>query len=90
MDVIEVDLGKRFSKKIAMGSIAKVLFNELKDYDEAILDFRNIQFISRSFAQEYIFHKHNSKVNVIEKNMSEFIKGLLEVVEKDYNKTFLS
>ena len=90
MTVIELDLEERFSKKIGMGSIAKILFSELKDYDEAILDFKNIQFISRSFAQEYVYHKNNSKVHIIEKNMFDFIKGLLEVVEKDYENTFLN
>lgn len=73
-----------------MDSTAIVLFNEFDDSEEVILDFTNVEFISRSFAQEYVFLRHHSKTHIIEKNMNDFIKGLMEVVEEDFKETCLS
>ena len=46
--------------------------------------------MSRSFAQEYVFQKHNSNIEIKEENMNDFVKELLEVVEEDYVETCLS
>lgn len=45
--------------------------------------------MSRSFAQEYIFQKHHTKVNIDEINMNNSIKQLLDIVEEDFNNTCL-
>ena len=90
MIVKEIDLEKRFSKKIGMKSTVRTLFKEFENCDEVILDFKNVEFISRSFAQEYVFLRYHSKVKIIEKGMNEFIKGLLDVVEDDFKETCLS
>ena len=54
------------------------------------MNFKDIEFMSRSFAQEYVFQKYNSNVEITEENMNDFVKGLLEVVEEDYVETCLS
>lgn len=90
MNSKEIDVGKEFSKKIAMDSTAIILFQCFHEEKEVILDFKNVEFISRSFAQEYIFQRYHSQVNIIEKNMNGFIKGLLKVVEDDFRKTCLA
>lgn len=89
MNAVEINLEKTFAKKLGMRTTAKKLFNDLENETEAILNFKDIEFMSRSFAQEYVYQKHNSKVHIIESNMSDFIKGLLEVVEEDYKETCL-
>ena len=90
MNTVEINLEQRFAKKLGMRTTAKRLFQDLEDETEAILDFKDIEFMSRSFAQEYVFQKHKSKAHIIEANMSDFVKGLLEVVEEDYKETCLS
>lgn len=90
MNAVEINLEKTFAKKLGMRTTAMKLFNDLENETDVILDFKNIEFMSRSFAQEYVYQKHNSKVHIIESNMSDFIKGLLEVVEEDYKETCLS
>ena len=52
-------------------------------------DFESVEFVSRSFAQEYIQQKYNSNFKVTETNMCDFVAGLMNVVEKDYMKTCL-
>ena len=76
-------------KKLGTGPTAKKIFNAINDYDKAIINFENIEFMSRSFAQEYVFQKHNSKSKIAEINMNDSIKRLLEVVEEDFNESCL-
>lgn len=90
MNSVEINLEKVFAKKLGMRTTAIKLFQDLEDKTDAILNFEDIEFMSRSFAQEYVYQKHNSNVHIIEANMSSFIKGLLEVVEEDYRETCLS
>lgn len=87
MSTININLEEKFSKKLGVGPTAKMLFQEINQYSFATLDFNNIEFVSRSFAQEYIFQKHNSSVKIDEINMPDSIKQLLEVVEEDFKNT---
>lgn len=89
MTVVKINLEKTFAKKLGLGTTAMKLFQDLEGQSEVILDFKDIEFMSRSFAQEYVFQKHNSSVHIIESNMSEFVRGLLDIVQKDYEETCL-
>lgn len=57
--------------------------------DSVILNFQNIEFMSRSFAQEYVFQKYNSKIDITEINMSHSIRQLLDIVSEDFEETCL-
>ena len=77
-------------KKIRYGfNCKKKIFQEINNKSEAILNFKNIEFMSRSFAQEYVFQKHNCNTKITEVNMSESIKQLLYIVSEDFEKTCL-
>jgi hypothetical protein len=45
--------------------------------------------MSRSFAQEYVFQKHNSNCKITETNMIKSIEQLLKIVEEDFEETCL-
>ena len=87
MEKIELKLINQYPKKLGTAPTAKKIFSEINSYEEAILNFRDIEFMSRSFAQEYIVQKHLSQTKIIERNMECSIKKLLEVVEEDYQNT---
>ena len=53
MSEYEIILEEAYSKKLGMGSTAKKIFQEINNKPEAILNFKNIEFMSRSFAQEF-------------------------------------
>ncbi len=89
LKTIKIDLEKRFSKKIGLDSIANILFSEIAGYDKVILDFKNIEFISMSFAQEYVYQRYYSKIEIIEINKNDFVDGLLKAIEKEFKKTFV-
>lgn len=86
MTKFEIKLEEKFSNKLGIGPTAKKLFQELNGNDSVILNFENIEFMSRSFAQEYVFQKNNSKSTIIEINMNENIERLLELVCEEYEK----
>ena len=86
----EVNLENTFAKKLGMRTTAKRLFDEIRGEKKVILNFQDVEFMSRSFAQEYVFQKHNSNIEIKEENMNDFVKELLEVVEEDYMETCLS
>lgn len=89
MSEYEIILEEAYSKKLGMGPTAKKIFQEINNKPEAILNFKNIEFMSRSFAQEYVFQKHNNNTKITEVNMSESIKQLLDIVSEDFEKTCL-
>lgn len=90
MTKLEIILEKEYNKKLGMGPTAKKIFQRINEESEVILNFENIEFMSRSFAQEYVFQKHNSKCNVTEINMSDSIEKLLEIVEEDFKRSCLN
>ena len=89
MSKLEINLEERYSKKLGVGPTAKKLFDEIKNESSVILNFENIEFMSRSFAQEYVFQKHNSASEIEEINMDDSIKRLLDVVEDDFKRSCL-
>ncbi|WP_405297289.1 STAS-like domain-containing protein [Methanobrevibacter sp.] len=88
MTQIEINLSDRYKNKLGIGPTAKKIFQETEGYDKVILNFENIEFMSRSFAQEYVFQKYNSKSKVIEINMNENIEELLKLVTEEYEEYF--
>lgn len=89
MTKFELKLIEKYPKKLGTAPTAKKIFDEINDENEVILNFENIEFMSRTFAQEYIFQRHNSKTKITEINMNESIKQLLEVVQDDFKQTCL-
>ncbi len=89
MTKVEIILEEKYPKKLGMGPTAKKLFEEIKNEKEVTLNFQNIEFMSRSFAQEYVFQKHNTSCNITEINMASSIEQLLEIVQEDFERTCL-
>ena len=84
-----INLRETYAKKLGMQTTAKSLFQDLDNkFDVLVLNFKDVEFMSMSFAQEYIYQKKCSNFRIVEENMSEFVRGLLDVVEEDYNETY--
>lgn len=81
---LEIKLHEKYKNKLGIGPTAKKIFNEANNYDEVILNFENIEFMSRTFAQEYVYQKYNSKSKISEINMKNSIKELLKLVTDEY------
>jgi hypothetical protein len=50
------------------------------------MNFEGVEFMGRSFAQEYLNRKHFASFEVVEKNMSEDIKKMFEIILELNNK----
>jgi len=66
-------------------------FTELEDLKEnkIILDFKDITFISRSCADEYLKQGKISSKAVVEANMSENVCKMFELINRQYKKAGL-
>ncbi|MDR3291502.1 MAG: DUF4325 domain-containing protein [Methanobrevibacter sp.] len=86
MTIQHIKLEKEISRKLIIRQSARSLFEKIRNenLNNVILDFTGVDFISRSFAQEYIYQRGDKNFEVIEENMIPFIENMLNVVEKDY------
>ncbi|WP_405266794.1 hypothetical protein [Methanobrevibacter sp.] len=60
------------------------LFDKINRINESefIIDFEGVSFISMSFAQAYYASKRRSPKNITEINLSDEVKPIMEMVEK--------
>lgn len=90
MTQIKIKLSDKYRKKLGIGHTAKKIFEEANKHDKVILDFENIEFMSRSFAQEYVYQKNTSKSEITEINMVESIEKLLQLADREYDEFITS
>lgn len=74
-DEIGCDLGPR--------SKIEELFNNIdENATKVIMNFEGIEFMGRSFAQEYLNQKHYASFEVVEKNVPEDIEKMFTIILK--------
>lgn len=80
-----ISLHKEFGDNIitrnSMAYFFKKKINRAENKD-IIIDFKGIDFISRSCAAEYLKLREETGKNLIEKNMPEEIKSMFDLVVK--------
>ena len=87
--VKEIYLEKKFNKRLGLSNLASRLFDEIKDEKEVIFNFENVEFVSSSFAQEYVYQRYHSNVKVTETNMCEFVENVINGLDKLFRETCL-
>jgi len=90
MKSIKISLFDRFSRNILTRSRMQEFFSEIesKKSDKVILDFKNIKFISRSCADEYLKLKRNTSKTIEEINLTKNISKMLSAVRDAKNSFF--
>jgi hypothetical protein len=73
---------------LSMRFVAEEIFEDIshKNVSKVMMDFKNIRFMSRSFAQEYIYRKNKLNIEIIEKNMNKDVEKMFNVVLKSIKK----
>ena len=90
MDILKdctfIKIVRFISSNLGMNISAKELFEEINNSPNTniIIDFTDVFFMGRSFAQEYIYQKMKSDKNIYEENLPEDVEKMFEVVKKDY------
>ena len=72
----------KYSKTLGSAFQASNLFDEINnnDDDEIILDYKDIQFISQSFAQKYVLERYRTNKIIKEINLNEENASMLNLV----------
>ena len=78
-DEIGRDLGQR-------SKIEEIFTNISPNVTKVIMDFKNIEFMGRSFAQEYLNQKHFASFEVIEENVPEDAEKMFDMILKLNNR----
>ncbi len=79
-----IDVSVEIGKSLELNSSATDLINKINVINEIdfILDFSEVYFISRTFAQAYYASKKRSPKNITEINLSDDVKLMMKMVEK--------
>ena len=88
VDLIKVLTGvRRCGKSVLLTQIRDELSENGVDAAHIIeINFENIEFMGRSFAQEYLNQKHFASFEVIEENIPEDVEKMFDIILKLNNK----
>ena len=82
--MIVLNLKDEISEDLSLRIMVPRIFKskEFQNVNECILiDFKDIKFMSRAFAHEYLQHRAKQQCKVFEVNVPSNIKKMFEVVE---------
>ena len=79
-----IKLKDKINTSLDFNQSASELFKEInqENEDKFIMDFDGIIFISMSCAQAYYASKKRSPKNIIEINLSDDVKPMMDMIEK--------
>lgn len=82
MEIKEIWLEEEIEKDLGERNKMEDLFNMLNKSPakKVIMNFENINFMSRSVAQEYLNQKKNANFEVEEKNIPHEINEMMEII----------
>ena len=87
MSEIEIILKKEIGPDLGSRQKIEALFKNIgNDVSKVIMNFDGVEFMGRSFAQEYLNQKHFASFEVVEKNMPEDVEKMFEIILKLNNK----
>jgi len=71
---------------LEFNTAASLFFKKINEMPEKefIIDFTDVIFMSRSFAQEYCYQKSGSVKNIEEINMSPDVESVFSIVDKNF------
>lgn len=87
MNEIEIILKNEIGSDLGSRQKIEELFKNIdNNISKVIMNFEGVEFIGRSFAQEYLNRKHFAQFEVIEKNMPSDIEMMFDIILKLNNK----
>ncbi len=79
-----VNIKDKFSKDLGMRVLARKIFEIQNGEEDMICDFEGVEFVSESFAQEYMQQKYNSNIKVSESNIYMILLQVYEGLKRVY------
>lgn len=81
-----IKISEELDSHLGMNFVAEEFFEEINgsDFNRFIIDFNNVEFMSRSFTQEYLFQKLKTNKEIVEVNVPDDVQKMFDVVSKDF------
>jgi len=78
-----ISLFKEFGKNVVTRTSVQVLFDKVTRYKSTslIMDFSDVEFISRSCVHEYLKQKKKSKKHITEEHVPDVVKQMMKIVD---------
>ncbi|MBR0272283.1 MAG: DUF4325 domain-containing protein [Methanobrevibacter sp.] len=84
--MIKINLYDEFGSDLGQRYLIKEIFENLDNNSQKVIfDFKDIDFVSRSFAQEYLNHKMMADYEIEEMNIPDVVKNMFNVILKNNN-----
>lgn len=81
MTEIEIFLKKEIDSDLGSRSKIENLFNSIdSDTSKVIMNFTGVEFMGRSFAQEYLNQKNKASFRVVESNVPDDVQKLFDII----------
>ncbi|MCK9150479.1 STAS-like domain-containing protein [Methanobacterium alcaliphilum] len=82
-DKIHVNIAEVVSPVLGIRLSATQFFEKFESNKKEVeIDFRDVKFISRSFAHEYLKQKQSISPDINELNVPKNVKEMLEIVQR--------
>ena len=83
MSEIEILLEKEIDSDLGSRNKIETLFKSIPDnISKVVMNFKGVNFMGRSFAQEYLNQKHKASFEVIECNVPDDVQKLFDIILK--------
>ena len=83
MSEIEIILSEKIDSDLGSRNKIELLFQNIpNDVSKVVMNFKGVEFMGRSFAQEYLNQKNKASFEVIEINMPNEVEEMFNVILK--------
>ena len=88
---LKISMKEKISVDLSLRDSARNFFEFLESLpsEEVVLDFNDVQSISRSFAHEFIDRKRASQKKIREVNVPQNVRKMFAVVEEPRDKQYI-
>ena len=81
MSEIEILLEKEIDSDLGSRNKIETLFKSIPDnISKVVMNFSGVEFMGRSFAQEYLNQKNKASFEVVEINVPEDVQKLFDII----------
>ena len=82
--ILIINIAQEINSSLELNSYATDFIDKINQINEKdfIIDFKDVTFVSRTFAQAYYASKRKSPKNITEINLSDDVKQLMRMIEK--------
>ena len=83
MSEIEIILSEKIDSDLGSRNKIEELYQNIDDnVSKVVMNFKGVEFMGRSFAQEYLNQKHIATFEVTEENVPQDVQKMFDIILK--------